>query len=590
MTLATGSTLQNGRYLIQSVMSQAEIDVTYAARHAYLDQTVYIKTLQMQWRSHFDNGSIRDEFSHRAARFAQSANPHLVRVLDGFEEDGMPFLVFKSVPGTPLAHRQQPFSTRQILELMRQLAPAVQFLHDQHLVHGHISPDTLLLRDDALRDKSPQNTHHDFDPDVVLTGMGLCSFMPSLVEHLDEITRPYFTCQHDLQSLAVVLYGLLTPQADPLAQLQGRHTFAEVRSRYAHLPSDLAESLDRVLFEGFNPADAASVSGWFCGVETVLEKIAAWGDRSTADPDAQPQHDCQPPAVLSLATTALESPAETPPDTQLEPAYSETEPAYSGDSSTMSAPAASHSVSHASPQAQRRSWKIPVALGLTSLIAALGGGYLGLSFRLQEPSELERSPIFGREIFGSEQSFPASDQWPGESDYDGGAQSPLFESTTPNAVEYSSPSSLDRPLPDLTDSFESDPERVEPDLGESETDYDFRDDIQLDTDLEPLPSWENPVSSPSTPSNNSEGDRSPTDNPISQPELAPPPPAPSDSPLEILVAPPPHSTEPSEPSQLNQAPKPPGNTRQSQAGSSSSANLGERPGELSIPQSEGELL
>lgn len=57
--------------------------------------------------------------------------------------------------------------------------------------------------------------------------------------------------------------------------------------------------------------------------------------------------------------------------------------------------------------------RIPLLLGTTSIVAALSGGFLGYVFRMQDVEKLEQSPLFGNEIFGRDQEFLPSDDWPG---------------------------------------------------------------------------------------------------------------------------------------------------------------------------------
>ncbi|MGB3494683.1 MAG: protein kinase [Elainellaceae cyanobacterium] len=558
MTLIAGSILQNGRYVIQSVISQGKIDITYAAKHTYLDQAVRIKTLQPRLRSHYEDINVQEEFTRRAARFARCSNPHLVRVIDGFEEDWMPFLVLKTVPGIGLAQQLPDISLPQTLAIMRQLVPAVQFLHDQNLVHGNICLDNIVGREES----APKTL------DIVLTSMGLRSFVPSLRQSLDEEYPDLLSPQADLQALTVVLCELLTGQPQSLSALQSPETLAEVRSRYSQLP----DSLDPILAEGLNPTEGQSVSSWFAQLEPSLtQPLESVVPTASAEPQPLLEHDetaatlgdSQPDLDASAPQNALLTPLKISPEPTPEPAYSEVGDSSSGNSATMTA---THQSSHSgSPQATQtrspqRSWKLPIALGLTSLVAAVGGGYFGLNFRLQEPEDLERSPIFGSEMFGSEQSFPASDRWPGESDYEG-RTSPLFE--TPNTLNYSQPSALELDVPSTTpsESYQSEPRQVEPSQVEEEEEYNFQEDVNLGTDTKTFPE-EDFSGYEQEPAANAEGDRPATSPPAAQPAPAPPPPpsASSNSSLDILIAPSPSRSEPPTSTQLNAEPKPSSNT------------------------------
>jgi len=577
MTLTAGSSLQNGRYTIQSVISQGEIDITYAAKHTYLNQFVRIKTLQNHVRSHYEDINVREEFTHRAARFARSDNPHLVPVIDGFEEDWMPFLVLKMVLGTCLAHRLPHMSLVQTVGVMRQLVSAVQFLHDQNLVHGNLSLDNVVVRDE-----SPSEAL-----DIVLTGIGLRSFMPSLAQAIDQERLDVFSPAFDLQCLTVLLCELLTGQSQSLSDLRLAETRPDMRSRHSQLP----DSLDQVLAQGLNPEAPLSVSDWFAQVEPMLVQAAESADLVVGQSPVAKAERLDESASIETATAADESTAnqsdpdsselaasasllsqsmslETFPEAESEPAYSEVGHATSGDTSTMTT---THLTTHASEtttqsSSRRRSWKISAALALTSLVAAVGGGYFGLSFRLQEPEDLERSPIFGREIFGSEQSFPASDNWPGQSTYDDSNRTPLFE-TPDDDIKYSRPSALelDNSTPPAREYYESQPRQIEASPIEEVPPYEFRDDLNLSTDGETFPDEDSSVDYQRTSTPEIESDRpltpTPTPTPTVQPAPAPPPPSAStNSTVDILVAPTPINIEAPPSTQLNGVPKPTSNS------------------------------
>ncbi|MGK7889465.1 MAG: hypothetical protein AB4042_09025, partial [Leptolyngbyaceae cyanobacterium] len=65
-----------------------------------------------------------------------------------------------------------------------------------------------------------------------------------------------------------------------------------------------------------------------------------------------------------------------------------------------------------SPHWFRRTW-LPYLLGATSIVAIASGGLFGYTFRVQDAEQLQQSPIFGSELFGSDQDFPPSTHWPG---------------------------------------------------------------------------------------------------------------------------------------------------------------------------------
>lgn len=102
MNLTAGATLQNRKYVIQKLLRQSDLGITYEARHAYLEQTVALQTFNHALRQRRDFAELRQQFLSKVRSIVQQPIAHSVRVLDCFEEDGVPFVVLEIVPGQPL--------------------------------------------------------------------------------------------------------------------------------------------------------------------------------------------------------------------------------------------------------------------------------------------------------------------------------------------------------------------------------------------------------------------------------------------------------------------------------------------------------
>lgn len=92
MTLTAGATLQNGKYVIQSTLKQSDFSITYRAVHFYLEQPVIIQTFNDSLRHHANFDQLRQLFIGELRRWAKASDGP-IKVLDGFEEAGIPYLV-----------------------------------------------------------------------------------------------------------------------------------------------------------------------------------------------------------------------------------------------------------------------------------------------------------------------------------------------------------------------------------------------------------------------------------------------------------------------------------------------------------------
>ena len=105
MTLTTGATLQSSKYVIQARLHQSDFGATYEATHALLDQPVILQTLNPVVQKRPDFADLRQQFMQAVRSLSrQETAQGTARVLDYFEEEGMPFVVLQQ----PIAGQTLP--------------------------------------------------------------------------------------------------------------------------------------------------------------------------------------------------------------------------------------------------------------------------------------------------------------------------------------------------------------------------------------------------------------------------------------------------------------------------------------------------
>jgi len=101
MSLTAGATLQNQKYAVYKQLHQSDFGVTYQAQHSILGRPVVLQTLNEVLRQRDDFAQLRQQFLNRVRAISQQPVGNL-HVLDCFEEDGLPFVVFELSPGQAL--------------------------------------------------------------------------------------------------------------------------------------------------------------------------------------------------------------------------------------------------------------------------------------------------------------------------------------------------------------------------------------------------------------------------------------------------------------------------------------------------------
>ncbi|MBQ3730685.1 MAG: serine/threonine protein kinase [Muribaculaceae bacterium] len=228
-TLQPGTLLQGGKYVIKQVLGQGGFGITYLARQVSLGRDVAIKEFFMQDNNYRNNNgttvevvdSKRQEFDEQRNKFGREAkrmsglrNPHIVSVIDLFDENGTSYYAMDYIDGENLKERLQrtgvSMSEAEVTGVLRQVLDALQTVHAQGIWHMDIKPSNLMI------DKTGVVRLIDFgaskqlrrNSDEVSTVVAFTeAYSPP-----EQITRSYekFGPWTDFYALGATLYNLLT--------------------------------------------------------------------------------------------------------------------------------------------------------------------------------------------------------------------------------------------------------------------------------------------------------------------------------------------------------------------------------------------
>jgi tetratricopeptide (TPR) repeat protein/tRNA A-37 threonylcarbamoyl transferase component Bud32 len=130
-----------GRFDLMEVVGTGAHGTVYRARDRDLDRSVALKVPRA--------GSLigLDRFLREARSVARLRHPGIVPVHEVGEESGTPYLVTDFIEGVSLAEylsgRRLPH--RQAAELIARVAEALQYAHEQGVVHRDVKPSNILL-------------------------------------------------------------------------------------------------------------------------------------------------------------------------------------------------------------------------------------------------------------------------------------------------------------------------------------------------------------------------------------------------------------------------------------------------------------
>lgn len=204
-----------GAYEIDRLIGRGGMGAVYVAHRAdgTFDKQVAIKLIDLPLATDL----FRERFRMERQILAGLNHPLIARLLDGgVTGDGEPFLVMEYVDGVPI-HRfceDHRLSVAERLLLFKSVCEAVQFAHQNLVVHRDLKPDNILVMEDGTPRLLDFGTAKLLSPSAdgmgsEFTRQGFQSFTPQYASPEQVLGNPITTAS-DTYSLGMLLYLLLT--------------------------------------------------------------------------------------------------------------------------------------------------------------------------------------------------------------------------------------------------------------------------------------------------------------------------------------------------------------------------------------------
>ena len=247
-----------GKYEIIRKLGSGGMATVYLAREIALNREVAIKLLP---RAFSRNADFVARFKNEAQVAANLEHPHIVRIYQISEEQGLVFFVMSYIPGGSVTDRikkQDSIAIDDIVKWGIDVCSALSYGHEHGVIHRDLKPDNLML------DKNDRIVVMDYG--IARAGEGSGLTQTGTVIGTPQYMSPEqargskLDARSDIYSMGIVLYQMATGdlpfQATDAASLMYMHVHELPEppdARNADIPSWLRDIILKCLAK--NPVD-----------------------------------------------------------------------------------------------------------------------------------------------------------------------------------------------------------------------------------------------------------------------------------------------------------------------------------------------
>lgn len=246
-----------GPYRIVELIGRGGMGLVY---RAIRDDDEYRKEVAIKVVSGgFFSSEIRQRFLLERQILANLEHPNIARLLDGgTTKDGLPYVVMEYVSGKPIdaycreAEGGKGLSLQRRIELMIQVANAVEYAHRHLVVHRDLKPDNIHVTEDGVPKLLDFGIAKALNPLIAGTASGMTVDAARLLTpefaSPEQVKGEAVTTMTDVYQIGLLLNLLLTGK-QPF-QLTRNMSMAEIERMICHTPAPrphINRDLDHVI-------------------------------------------------------------------------------------------------------------------------------------------------------------------------------------------------------------------------------------------------------------------------------------------------------------------------------------------------------
>ena len=274
-SLAAGTMLYGNVYQIESILGQGIFGITYLAKAKVkmsgslgtLDTVVpiaikefFMKELNGRSHSSVVTGSqgglyeeYKSKFEHEARNLSKLKHPHIVKVLELFEENNTFYYSMEYCSGgslEELINKENGLSEQRALDIFRQIASALSYMHDHRMLHLDLKPSNIMFREHGeavLIDFGLSKQYLDSGEPESSTRIGLGTPGYAPLEQMNCSESKEFLVTTDIYALGATMFKMLTNRRPPEASVLLNEGFPDTELRRMGIRDSVISCLSKAM-------------------------------------------------------------------------------------------------------------------------------------------------------------------------------------------------------------------------------------------------------------------------------------------------------------------------------------------------------
>ena len=264
-----------GLYEIREPLAEGGMGTVYrAVRTSDFEKQVAVKVVKRGMDTKF----ILRRFRHERQILAALDHPNIARLLDGgATEEGRPYLVMEYIEGRPITAyaEERRLSVSERLHLFRMVCSAVQYAHQNLVVHRDLKPGNILVTAAGVPKLLDFGIAKLLEADVDVTMASMRLMTPECASP-EQVRGEPITTASDIYSLGVLLYELLTGarpyQFTARTPEEMRRLVCEAEPKKPSAVQRLSEDLDHIVLKAMHKDPARR----YVSAEQVSEDLGRY--------------------------------------------------------------------------------------------------------------------------------------------------------------------------------------------------------------------------------------------------------------------------------------------------------------------------